>query len=110
MRDPSGWNEWLSILGGGVLILFGLMIALGAIRGLFKYLVVLPRRQSEKPTWGWCVFLLFGLVLLAGGAFCITDAPVFKLPLVVVSVGIMLTLFLARSSTSNRQAVLPGVS
>jgi hypothetical protein len=26
MSDPSGWNEWLSIVGGGVLILFGLII------------------------------------------------------------------------------------
>ena len=84
----------MSILGGGVLILFGLMIALGAIHELLKYLLVLPRRQSEKPTWGWCAFLLFGFVLLVGGAFCITDAPVFKLPLVVVTLGMMVTLFL----------------
>ena len=33
-------------------------------------------------------------MLSVGGAFCITDAPVFKLPLVVVSVGMMVTLFL----------------
>src|SRR6516165_6205743 len=94
MSDPSGWNEWLSILGGGVLILFGLMIALGAIRELLKYLFVLPRRRSDKPTWGWCAFLLFGLVLLAGGAFSITDAPVFKLPLVVATLGMIVMLFL----------------
>ena len=94
MSDPSGWNEWLSILGGGVLILFGLMIALGAIRELLKYLFVPLRRRSDKPTWGWCAFLLFGLVLLVGGAFCITDAPVFKVPLVVVTLGMMVTLFL----------------
>ena len=94
MSDPSGWNEWLSILGGGVLILFGLMIALGAIRELLKYLFVLPRRGSHKPTWSWCAFLLLGLLLLVGGAFCITDAPVFKLPLVVVTLGMMVTLFL----------------
>jgi len=94
MSDPSGWNEWLSILGGGVLILFGLMIALGAIRELLKYLFVLPRRGSHKPTWSWCAFLLLGLLLLAGGAFCITDAPVFKLPLVAVTLSIMVTLFL----------------
>jgi hypothetical protein len=50
MSDPSGWNEWLSILGGGVLILFGFMIALGAIRESLKYLFVLPRRGSHKPT------------------------------------------------------------
>jgi len=94
MSDPSGWNEWLSILGGGVLILFGLMIALGAIRELLKYLCVLPRRRSHKPSWGWCAFLILGLVLLVGGAFCITDAPVFKVPLVVVTLGMMVTLFL----------------
>jgi hypothetical protein len=94
MSDPSGWNEWLSILGGGVLILFGLIIVLGAIRELLKYIFVLPRRRSQKPTWGWCAFLLLGLVLLVGGAFCITDAPVFKVPLVVVTVGMMVTLFL----------------
>ena len=94
MSDPSGWNEWLSILGGGVLILFGLIIVLGAIRELLKYIFVLPRHRSHKPTWGLFTFLLFGLVLLVEGAFCITDAPVFKLPLVGVSVGMMLTLFL----------------
>jgi hypothetical protein len=33
-------------------------------------------------------------VLLVGGAFCVTDAPVFKLPLVVVAVGMMATVFL----------------
>ena len=93
MSDPSGWNDWLSILGGGVLILFGLIIVLRAIRELLNYILVRPRDQSHKPTWGWCTFLLFGLVLLAGGAFCITDAPVFKLPLVVVSLGMMLTVF-----------------
>jgi hypothetical protein len=94
MSDPSRWNEWLSILGGGVLILFGLIMVLRAIRELVKYLFVLPRRRSHKPTWGWCTFLLFGLVLLVGGAFCITDAPVLKLPLVVVIAGMMVTLFL----------------
>ena len=94
MSDPSGWNEWLSILGGGVLILFGLMIALAAIRELLKYLFVLSRRRSHKPNWGWGTFLLFGLVLLVGGTFCLTDAPVFKLPLVVVTLGMMVTLFL----------------
>jgi hypothetical protein len=94
MRDPSGWNEWLSIVGGGVQILFGLIIVLGAIRESLKYIFVLPRRRSHKPTWGWCTFLLFGLVLLVGGAFCITDTPVFKLPLVVVTVGMMGTVFL----------------
>jgi hypothetical protein len=94
MSDPSGWNEWLSILGGGMLILFGLIIPLRAIRELLKYLFVLPRRRSHKPTWGWCAFLLLGLVLLVGGAFCITDAPVFKVPLVVVTLGMMVTLFL----------------
>ena len=94
MSDPSGWNEWLSIVGGGVLILFGLIIALRAIRELLKYFFVLPRRRPHKPTWGWCAFLLLGLVLLVGGAFCITDAPVFKMPLVVVTVGMMVTLFL----------------
>jgi hypothetical protein len=77
-----------------VLILFGLMIALGAIRELLKYLFVLPRRGSHKPTWSWCAFLLLGLLLLVGGAFCITDAPVFKLPLVVVTLGMMVMLFL----------------
>jgi len=94
MSDPSGWNEWLSILGGGVLILFGLIIVLGAIRELLKYLFVLPRRRSNKPTWGWCTFVLLGLMLLVGGALCITDTPVFKVPLVVVTLGMMVTLFL----------------
>jgi hypothetical protein len=94
MSDPSGWNEWLSILGGGMLILFGLIIPLRAIRELLKYLFVLPRRRSHKPTWGWCAFLLLGLVLLVGGAFCITDAPVFKVPLVVVTLGMMVAPFL----------------
>jgi hypothetical protein len=94
MNDPSGWNDWLSIVGGGVLILFGLIIILGAIRELLKYLFVLPRRRSHKPTWGWSTFLVFGLVLLVGGAFCITDARVLKVPLVVVTVGMMVTLFL----------------
>jgi hypothetical protein len=94
MSDPSGWNEWLSILGGGVLILFGLMIALGAIRELLKYLFVPPRHRSHKPTWGLCAFQLLGLVLLVGGAFCITDAPVFKVPLAAVTLGMMVTLFL----------------
>ena len=93
MSDPSGWNQWLSILSGRVLILFGLIIVLRAIRELLKYIFVRPTDQSHKPTWGWCTFLLFGLVLLVGGAFCITDAPVFKLPLVVVSLGMMLTVF-----------------
>ena len=107
MSDPSGWNEWLAILGGGVLILFGLMIALGAIRELLKYLLVLPRRQSEKPTWGWCAFLLFGFVLLVGGAFCITDAPVFKLPLVVAALGMMVMLFLEeKEEATYRQKLL----
>jgi hypothetical protein len=81
-------------IGWGVLILFGLIIAPGAIRELLKYLFVLPRRRSHKPTWGWCAFLLLGLVLLVGGAFCITDTPVFKVPLVVVILGLMVTLFL----------------
>jgi hypothetical protein len=94
MSDPSGWNEWLSILGGGVLMLFGLMIALGAIRESLKCLFVLPRGRPHKPTWGWCAVLLLGLVLLVGGAFCITDAPVFKMPLVVVTLGMIVTLFL----------------
>jgi len=92
MSDPSGWNEWLSILGGGVLILFGLIIVLGAIRELLKCLFVLPRSQLHKPSWGWCAFLLLGLVLLVEGAFCITDAPVFRVPLVVVTLGMMATL------------------
>jgi len=94
MSDPSGWNEWLSILGGGALILFGLIIVLSAIRELLKYIFVLPRRRSHKLTWGWCTFLLFGVVLLVEGAFCITDAPVFKVPLVVVTAGMVMTLFL----------------
>jgi len=94
MTDPSGWNEWLSIVGGGVLILFGVIIVLGAIRELLRYLFVFPRRRSDKPNWGWCAFLLLGLVLLVGGTFCITDAPAFKVPLVVVTLGMMVTLFL----------------
>jgi hypothetical protein len=94
MSDPSGWNEWLSIAGGGALILFGLIIVLTAIRELLKYIFVLSRRRSHKVTWGWCTFLLFGLLLLVEGAFCITDAPVFKLPLVVVTGGMVMTLFL----------------
>ena len=60
MSDPSGWNEWLSILSGGVLILFGLMIVLGAIRELLKYLFVLPRRRSHKPTWAGVHFCSSG--------------------------------------------------
>jgi hypothetical protein len=76
-----------------VLILFGLIIVLRGIRELLKYVFVRPRDQSHKPTWGWCTLLLFGLMLLVGGAFCITDAPVFKLPLVVVSLGMTLTVF-----------------
>jgi hypothetical protein len=94
MSDPSGWNEWLSIVGGGVLILFGVIIVLGAIRELLRYFFALPRLRSDKPTWGWCAFLLLGLVLLVGGAFCITDAPVFKVPLVVVTLGMIVMLFL----------------
>jgi hypothetical protein len=107
MSDPSGWNEWLSILGGGVLVLFGLMIALGAIRELLKYLFVLSRRRSDKPTWGWCTFLLFGLVLLVGGAFCITDAPVLKVPLVVVTLGMMVTLFQEEKEEAKFSTKLP---
>jgi hypothetical protein len=84
-----------------VLILFGLMIALGAIRELLKYLFVLTRRRSAKPTWGWCAFLLLGLVLLVGGAFCITDAPVFKVPLVVVILSMMATLFLEEEEAAG---------
>jgi hypothetical protein len=94
MSDPSGWNEWLSIVGGGALILFGLMIVLRAIRESLKYIFFLSRGQSHKPTWGLCTFLLFGLVLLVEGALCITDGPVFKVPLVVVLVGMIVTLFL----------------
>ena len=94
LSDPSGWNEWLSIVGGGALILFGLLIVLRAMRELLKYIFSLPRGRSHKPTSGWCTFLLFGLVLLVEGAFCITDAPVFKVPLVVVTAVMVVTLFL----------------
>jgi hypothetical protein len=106
MSDPSGWNEWLSIVGGGVMILFGLIIVLGAIRELLKYIFVLPRRRSHKPTWGWCAFLLLGLVLLVGGAFCITDGAVFKVPLAVVTLGMIVTLFLEEREEALKKKLL----
>jgi hypothetical protein len=40
-------------------------------------------------------------VLLVGGAFCITDEPVFKLPLVVVTLGMMVTLFVEENEEAR---------
>jgi hypothetical protein len=65
MRDPSGWNEWLSIVGGGVLILFGLVIVLRAIRESLKYILVLPEADHTNLLGagvhfcypGWCCWL-----------------------------------------------------
>ena len=62
MRDPSGWNEWRSIVGGGVLILFGLIIVLAAIRELLTYNLSSPDADHTSLPGagvhlcysGWC--------------------------------------------------------